>query len=979
MTEDWQRVEFSPTASVNGVIRLGGSLVVYGSNRDGAAAWTSEGGSSWREVSRFEAPSTSKSSIEHAAARDGRLIALGDVNDGIGLWTARSATTWIYHGLIPDMDAGSLIGVAATDQVVALTGLKVGQEAWVSPDGLDWIYHGEIETLDVVVLTMEAHNGWFYAGGQRNCEEPPCPAVIYRSRDGLTWEPTDGTNPGSLSEGRGAVVDIATTSNGLLAVGHAEDRMAVWRSNDGRSWTQISSDDPVLQGRPVNVQLDGVPADDGVATLIIDDFQHRVTVGSELFTDVGLVRVVEVSEDDVGIEWADGSRSRLEPGLTWSGSLHSFAQSIVADGSRIVIAGSVGIDQDPAPAVWTSNDGGETWQARVTPEWSEGRLTQAAIGGRYITVIGGGPTGAPLVWRSTWDTSAQETTAVELVEAYFSAAQWGNTDRLLALLPSEYAGFQLPAMGGVDLEWWGEERSELSAASVATTLDYLGELNTEFRIDECTSRTVFARSGESVRVSCEFVVESDLLRTYSDAENRGTAEIIVADGALSQVRLSTAPSRLMWEMLVDGTVDAAAADRTTLARVEDGVAWLDPTFTGETAAAHLRLARDYVAGLLRPGESRIIETSLGTMEWTWMEDLPIPVGGISWITPYADRFIAVGYGNATGLGPETSLWITTDGTDWEQMEMPEGVTSLWQLQPFRDGLIGQAWYDDVPLLILYDGQAWSEIAIAAPPEGLHRNIAQMAAHADTLLVVTQDWSETGTDEPNSQAWLMGASNALVPVDLPLDLPFESGWYDQSIGIAGDAGGFLLATAGYDAQQMSIWHSPDGRTWTELAARTTLDNAAYVWNLQQHRDKYFVVGEGIETVCSDLADGSNVCTNLLSLWSSPDGQDWARVFTSSGEAVSSYEIGSGPLGLVAVGADSPWSDSQNPRPIYLSSDGEEWERAGAMNLSDPDGHWWWAQRPAVGEAVVLIPGSSYDESSGFEADAPFLIVGKLLGD
>ena len=228
VTEDWQQVEFSPTASVNGVIRLGASLVAYGSNRDGAAAWTSEGGSSWRDVSRFEAPSTSKSSIEHTAVRDGTLVALGDVNDGIGLWTAQNATTWAYHGLIPDMDAGSLIGVAATDQVVALTGLKVGQEAWVSPDGLDWIYHGEIETLDVVVLTMEAHNGWFYAGGRRNCEEPPCPAVIYRSRDGLTWEPTDGPNPGSLSGGRGAGVDIATTSNGLLAGGHADDRMAGW-------------------------------------------------------------------------------------------------------------------------------------------------------------------------------------------------------------------------------------------------------------------------------------------------------------------------------------------------------------------------------------------------------------------------------------------------------------------------------------------------------------------------------------------------------------------------------------------------------------------------------------------------------------------------------------------------------------------------------------------------------------------------------
>ena len=119
-----------------------------------------------------------------------------------------------------------------------------------------------------------------------------------------------------------------------------------------------------------------------------------------------------------------------------------------------------------------------------------------------------------------------------------------------------------------------------------------------------------------------------------------------------------------------------------------------------------------------------------------------------------------------------------------------------------------------------------------------------------------------------------------------------------------------------------------------------------------------------------------CERLVGLWSSPDGADWDRVLTRSGEPVSAFEVGSGPLGLVALAVDF-YNETQLPRPLFLSQDGIAWERVANLGLFHPDAQWWWGGRPAVGDETMLIPGSAYNESAGVDSDTPFLIVGRLL--
>jgi hypothetical protein len=306
------------------------------------------------------------------------------------------------------------------------------------------------------------------------------------------------------------------------------------------------------------------------------------------------------------------------------------------------------------------------------------------------------------------------------------------------------------------------------------------------------------------------------------------------------------------------------------------------------------------------------------------------------------------------------------------MDNQPNVTGMWNLQPYRDGLIAQAWEEERSYLAFYDGNEWSEIELPRVESAPYFDVRYLATSGDKTLVVTVGWSEGYAAGPDAhQAWLIGPDNVPSQANLPIDL-WEN---DESIGLVGSDEGFVLGTAEYGSpHSMQIWFSQDGYDWAEVAAKTSIEDAAYVWNLQRHQDTFFVVGEGAETNCINASDGGDVCGQVVGMWSSPDGADWKRVFTTSGEPVGAYELGSGPLGLVALSGFN--SDRPLPRPIYLS-DGDYWNRAGNLALMHPDAQWWWASMPAVGADTIVIPGSAFDPSSIENEDTPFLIVGRLL--
>ena len=968
-TEAWEAVPFEWPGHVNDILSYRNAHFAYGYDDEGAAAWVSRTGSAWREVSQFEQPGDANSSIDHAVVWNGDVVALGAVGDDVGLWTAPTTSRWIYHGPVAAMGGRTLIGLAAADGLLAVTAQQGRHTVWTSQDGLEWTQYPAGGALDQIAInSLTGIGDWFYAAGQERIVDH---AAIYRSRDGVDWEPTSGLVDGLLSPSRGTVVDITATAGGLLAVGEANDEMAVWRSSDGADWSRVTSNQAALQGHSVAIELRGI-RDADEALVAIDGQEQRVVVGSQVLTDAGLMKLVEITDSGALVEWVDGSSDRLgldsEP-LTVQ--LRQSPSSVIAEGSRILVAGWVGVDGPRTPAVWTSADGGDSWSIGYPEPTLQGWAHAAGLSGANITVVGGSDRELTQAWHSAWDTSELEGAGAELAMTYFAAVERHNTAEIVALLPEQPARFQIPSLGRADLPWWDEATEAIDPDAVAATIDYLRAMNTRIDLGECRTRMRLG-DADSVRVSCDFDVASDLLATYSNADHAGTAEIVVEDGAIRQVLLPSVPSAPMWEMLTTGFGSTGPTIRALLD--DPATANLDPVFIAESAPVHLRVAEEFFAGLLRPGDTRIIETSLGTMEWSWLEPFPVPVTYVNWMTHYSDGFIAIGQGATEPWTEEVSLWTSQDGLTWERMADQPDFDGLWNLRPFRDGLIGQAWEQERSFLAFYDGDGWTAIDLpgAEAAEGFY-DVGYLATSGETTLVVTFEWSEDHEGGPGlRQAWLIGPDG--VPQETSLPAAFSE--QADTIALEGSDEGFLLGAIQSWPRSIQIWFSPDGYNWDEVAAATGIEIATYIWNLQSHNNRYFVIGEDYN--CLTAGGDSSVCEHPIGLWSSPDGADWERVLTTSGEPVGAYELGSGPLGLVAmaVAADF-YSDTPLPRPLYLSPDGTTWERAGNLALWHPDAEWWWASLPAVGTDTILFPGSAYKANTG--EDTPFLIVGRLIDD
>ncbi|MDX2344816.1 MAG: hypothetical protein QNL12_14345, partial [Acidimicrobiia bacterium] len=199
--------------------------------------------------------------------------------------------------------------------------------------------------------------------------------------------------------------------------------------------------------------------------------------------------------------------------------------------------------------------------------------------------------------------------------------------------------------------------------------------------------------------------------------------------------------------------------------------------------------------------------------------------------------------------------------------------------------------------------------------------------------------------------------------------------EVNVELAGSDEGFILATSSYGSDvSLSVWHSVDGHDWKLLTQSEPLEEAQYAWNLQRHRTKYFVVGEGSELRCVATSQGEQ-CTSLIQLWSSPDGGAWSRVVTDAGDSVSTFDVGSGPLGLVAIGQNV--FDGTYPRSVYTSVDGASWELANDFALLHPTADWWWIDTPAVSEDTIVMVGSASWET-GEPRDQPFVIIGRVVG-
>jgi hypothetical protein len=215
---------------------------------------------------------------------------------------------------------------------------------------------------------------WWLVGtggmvGKGNDETMAFEPRVLRSADGLTWEPVDVSGIGepvdvnAVAAVDGALVVVGAKRNGV-DTGGASFEAAVWRSDDGESWTEVSLPGVVPQ----------------------PDYRHESVVAQVASSDDRLLaggslaqRAAIWSSTDGGVTWSRIESAEVEDLYQVSG--------LVADGSTVLVSGQVS-GQESGSRLLRSDDGGTTYQPSADQPAADGEgfAPLWTGGGHWFTV-----------------------------------------------------------------------------------------------------------------------------------------------------------------------------------------------------------------------------------------------------------------------------------------------------------------------------------------------------------------------------------------------------------------------------------------------------------------------------------------------------------------------------------------------------------------------------------------------------------------
>ncbi len=253
----------------------------------------------------------------------------------------------------PETDSATAVAVFGTTFVVVGSverlahGTVTGSDAaaWVSRDGALWHRApASADLADAAMTAVAVVGNQLVAVGCAVSEQDLCTsAAAWTSPDGLKWQRAS-VAPGSSDIAVASMLAVAATTRGVVAAGYEASFLgegaspAIWRSADGRTWTQEALD-PAIIGPDVREGVFGL----GRAWSVAGSFAVAESVGS-------------------------AANSWTSPdGVTWAPSGLAFSPvSISHAASGYIGVGETGEDGNPpqggAFGIWASPDG-LTWQA----------------------------------------------------------------------------------------------------------------------------------------------------------------------------------------------------------------------------------------------------------------------------------------------------------------------------------------------------------------------------------------------------------------------------------------------------------------------------------------------------------------------------------------------------------------------------------------------------------------------------------------
>jgi hypothetical protein len=208
--------------------------------------------------------------------------------------------------------------------------------------------------------SLVAFHGGFLALGH---DQPPSQAAAWASGDASTWR-----RVATLPAPDASIISAAVTEGDgtVLAVGESGGAAAVWRSDDGATWTLTTLPAP---GIGATEWLTSVAASsDG---LVAGGYEEAATAQ----------RTASFWHSSDGVTWVRGT-AQILPGV-------SEVTGIAAIGTATLIAiGIVGDERSGTAAVWRSTDGGTSWQTLSSPAFAAGRMLAVVAAGNGAVGVG---------------------------------------------------------------------------------------------------------------------------------------------------------------------------------------------------------------------------------------------------------------------------------------------------------------------------------------------------------------------------------------------------------------------------------------------------------------------------------------------------------------------------------------------------------------------------------------------------------------
>ncbi len=385
----WSLADLDPSVHLQGVIGAGSRFIGVGSDSEGPGLWESETGEHWSLASRLEPPSDTDPGLWWQSETWGfRVYRLRDSTVVLGSDGAKTASwldgefrgyTDVFVNLLPDqvIAGDELLGFELIFNMPTGESSEPEERWWLSEDGVAWTSVDPTGIPDMVGnQPIGFVDGIYYASATMLCLADAACDRMFRSTDGVLWEPVHVDAPAGSSYKVGG---LAKTEGKLIAAGYVEtetdSQIALWTSRDGSTWAYSDVVD-AFQTSSVDVGL--VSIGDGGATISVDGVEYELPEGSVLETDAGTMTVQTITNNSVRLSPGAGF-SLLRPGDSAKLERTTYMWTIASNGHWLAISGAVGysLDGDTSGTrtntTWLSDDGGVTWTATHVDTEQEAR------------------------------------------------------------------------------------------------------------------------------------------------------------------------------------------------------------------------------------------------------------------------------------------------------------------------------------------------------------------------------------------------------------------------------------------------------------------------------------------------------------------------------------------------------------------------------------------------------------------------------